>query len=380
MNHKILTVILIIPLLMSCKSENSNKHIPPKMSGKQKDMYHERLDKSIDIEKSLANLERKTLKQEGPVEKIDLGDVPIDTVNVTLPEEITIPKMVETENYWYVYNARLSPSDSNIAKYDKQGNLKKLFAGKGKGPNEVISISAIAEKDYKTYVANDANIKVFNRNDQMINQLNLFVWPKDISLTTDTYDIRTFANEVFSFPLYIYDINTDTLAATIKDRREDIYNFQSSDNTTYFSNDSTIIYAKTPSAQLHFFSKEKMEFSAHYQINADFIRKNDVKPLADRPSKSRFYSFFNELFLLDRIHLYENRLFVTFVDNKKDTHYLIVADLSDAKGQDEILFKAYELTDVFKIVHFYNDHMYKNDPEPGEREMPVYTLPLSYFL
>jgi len=365
---------------MSCQSNNSNDRTPPRMSGKQKDMYHERLEKSVDIEKSLDNNDIKTLTQAGATKVIDPSEVPLDTVDLTLPAPITIPMLAETENYWYAYNARLSPSDSNIAKYDKKGNLKNLFARKGKGPNEVIKIGAIAEKEFKTYVANDANIKVFDREDQMINQLNHFVWPKEISLTTNTYDIRTFANEVFSFPIYLYNLETDTLMATIQDKRKDIFNFQSSDNTTYFSNDSTMIYAKTPSAQIHFFSKEKLTFFEHYEIEADFIRENDVKPLTEQPNKNSFYSFYNELFLLDKIHLYQDNLFVTFVDNKKDTHYLIVADLSGANSQGNRSFKAYDLSNVFKFVSFYKDHMYKNDPEPGEKEMPVYTIPLSYFL
>jgi len=348
------------------------------MSETQYNALTERQHKSVNIQQELEDINYKTIKQRGEIVPITNLISDIDPINLSLPPELKIPKLVETENYFFVYNVILSPSESNIAKYDKQGKFLNLFARKGRGPNEITKIDALNEKDNLLYVSNNGSIKIFNKEDEETDIKFLNIWAYDIHINKNDYDIRSPANRVFTFPVLTLDLKTDSVKFTISDPRKDVFNFKSSNNTTFYSNDTLIIYAKTPSNKIHFFSKKRKKFFEHYKIDSEIIRRN-TETLTKNPTQNEFFKFYNALFLIDKIYLNNEILWITFIDHKdKETHYYIgKVSLKNGTANNILPLKLYETSNLFKNVHFWGNHLYFYKRTKNDTEINIYKILLS---
>ena len=140
---KILLALLLVSFLGCLKKDSTNLM---KMADVQQEILTNHEEKSFDLVEDMTEKGVLSIIQTENISLFDTSSLSLSTITLSLPESIEIPIVVETENYYYAYNAILSPTLNNIAQYNKSGELIKSFGRKGNGPGEVTTISSISEK------------------------------------------------------------------------------------------------------------------------------------------------------------------------------------------------------------------------------------------
>ncbi len=372
---KRILIALLLTNLLSCIKKNSTDDI--QMTEVQQELLSEHDEKSFDVVKDMAKKNVSLVEQTEKTLSIDTSSLRLSTKLLPLPVSIEVPKVIETENYFYVYNLILSPELENIAQYDKTGKLIKTFGRKGYGPGEITTINSISEKNHITYVFDNGQIKRFNESLEEIDRKFLKLWVNDVKFNTYNYDARVSDNKIFPYPISNIDSKADTINFSIKDIRPGALNFISSNETSFYSNDSLLIYAKTTLEYLHIIDKSDLTNTKHYKIKSPIIRKNEQVLDKKNINQEKFYSFMNSLFLIDKMHFFENNIWITFVDRNSNKNKYYLGKFELKANQSRILtLKVFDISESFKTVQFFEDHLFYTKINMKKKEVMLHMVKL----
>jgi len=349
----------------------------------QAELLREHQKKDVNIQTALDRGVIKSISQAGSIEILTPHQLQMRSIPLELPGAIKLPGLIETEHYYYVYNLNLSPAENNVVKYSKSGERLNVFGRKGKGPEEFLSLDSIQERNHITYIFDNGFIKLLDSLDTEIDRRFLGFWAKDSFVHKETIDLRISSNEVFSFPVVSIDKNDYALNFSVDDARKDNFNYLSSNNTTFFSNDSLIIYAKTTDQLLHFIPKDNPSHITTYQIESEIIRENEHE--LERSmirDKDKIVEFFNTLFLMEKLFLSDNHLWITFMDRSKENiqYYLGKIPFPPNGNDSSLSMMVYDLSVFNTTISFFSDHLYYStydDQEDSIDNFKIHQVPLS---
>lgn len=361
---------------MNCSKKKSQSH--PLMSDSQEEFLEVQQSKSLDINQNLEQSTLYLLEQNDKIKILKSLPETSNSLEFDLPESIETPYIVETENFFYIYNVILSTNLTNIAQYNKEGKLLNTFGRKGQGPLEFTSINALSEKDYMTYILDNGYLKKINENLEEVERKFLKLWANDIKINDSSYDLRLSNNKVFPFPISNVDYRTDSINFSIEDKRPGALNFTSSNETTFDSNENLIVYAKTTLDMVHIIPKKNPSKATHLQIKSNIVRKNTSKLDKKRVNTEQFYKFMNSLFLINKLHLFDNILWISFLDRDESgtKHFLGKVNLNNLKTADGLNLEIIDTSQLFTNVHFYNDYLFIPTTKIGSRKYKITRIKL----
>jgi hypothetical protein len=345
---------------MSCAQSDHNN-----MSASQKAALEERNFKSISLVESLKESEIKRLTLNSEFENIQFIKI------LEIDHEADFPILQSSKNFYFFNEIRILSDKENIHIYNKKGKFIKKFGEKGRGPNELQQVYSIAEKDSVIYLSDNGNLKTFNLSGKEISRKFIGIWANKINILKNSIDFKSSHNNIFAFPVLNYSKEKLELNFAIKDIREDGYGFKSTNSTTFFSNDSIIIYAHTNKRLLHIFDKTQKRFIEHYELEADFIRKN-TKKLKKNAKIKEFTQFISTVFSLKKIHWYKNNIYILFQDNlseNKQNSYISRLDLRSKKSKT----KKIENTQGIQL-HFEGNKIYSFFKKDSAYEISEYSF------
>tara|TARA_R110000868_G_scaffold159514_1_gene388376 strand:- start:13 stop:1152 length:1140 start_codon:yes stop_codon:yes gene_type:complete len=374
--NKVLLILIIGLFMESCS--RSNEVNVPHMPDSQKNLLKEQFEKSFDLDKSIAEDHIKKAIQKEKILGLDFLDSDFRSTTFKLPASIETPRLVETENYFYIYNIILSKTGKNIVRYDKSGTNQITFGKKGRGPGEFTAINSISEHEGKTYVFDNGSLKKLDQNLEEIERKFLRLWTNNVIMNKKSYDLKLSNNKVFPFPIANVDYETDSINFSIKDSRPGAFNFTSPNGTTFFSNDSIIVYTKTTSNIIHIISKNLPLSVTHIQLESEIIRKNESILNKKTANKEKFFNFMNSLFLIEKLHINKGTLWISFVDRKDSEakNYLGKINLKDIDKFEELEVKIYTAPKFLNSFNFYGDHLFFNSVNMNISEYKLFQVQL----
>lgn len=349
----------------------------PEMSEQQKELLETHRNQSVDITKSLKQSEIISIQQNGKLKDFPFSVELIDSIIFKHPKNITVSKLIETENYFYINNLVQSPVHNNVAQFNKDGTFIKSFGRKGRGPGEKTGIGVLVERSDTTFLFDNGYLKKFNKELTEFDREFIGLWANKAYINNNNFDLNISANEYFPYPVTIINMDDYSIKLSLKDNRSDVFKTTTTNSNTFFSNENLIIYAKTTLNLIHVLKKEDKSVT-HYEIRSDIIRENK-KSLREDASPDEFVDFLETLFVTEKLHFHDQILWILFRDGTDDNMKRYLAKVSNFFSQEgELTFDMYDLTKLKNNynLNFRENHLNLSKRNESQGETTLYQIKL----